>query len=472
MAKLTRYLQKLFASTAGVVELKKFGSLAAGTPANAANPEEVQELSQFLGGWFDSVIGNNSAAIEDRNSLDFLWAYQLAYMFQAGISEWETGTEYHEGSFCQVNGLVYKSLTDTNTGNNPVGDSTNWRQLSFGNVRVIAAITFGFAPGDVTVADDEITETAHTLETGDKFQLTSSGTLPAGLSLVTDYWAIKIDVNTFAVANSLANAISGTKVTITDQGSGTHTLTSENEWNILDDDGFKSFYVSSGTVEHTLNLPESGNNKGRDVDIFNQPTDSNGFVTLDGDGSEEISGETTRKINTSLSIQTEGINWFIKNNDEPNGEVRLDVGNGLGGSSSGETRVRNINHTGTIGDGLTYTARTTTTGSYITANYDSLVNISYSDGGLAGGVRYGITINSKGASDPNGSGADETSTSLGSGTLSRTKLTGVNHAGGLEMNTSRTIRLNAGDRIRCMAGGASSPMTSSVALIATEVRRF
>jgi len=40
------------------------------------------------------------------------------------------------------------------------------------------------------------------------------------------------------------------------------------------------------------------------------------------------------------------------------------------------------------------------------------------------------------------------------------------------MNTSRTIRLNAGDVIRAMAGGGSTAMTTTVALIATEVYRF
>ncbi len=73
------------------------------------------------------------------------------------------------------------------------------------------------------------------VQTGDRFQLTTSGTLPAGLSLVTDYYAIVYHEQaesahssataSIQVASSYANALAGTVVNITGTGSGTHTLT-------------------------------------------------------------------------------------------------------------------------------------------------------------------------------------------------------------------------------------------------------
>lgn len=82
-----------------------------------------------------------------------------------------------------------------------------------------------FAPEDVDTEDDAITETAHGYLTGLKGQFTTDDTLPAGLSLSTDYFIIAIDANTYAVGASLADANADTRVTITDGGTGTHTFT-------------------------------------------------------------------------------------------------------------------------------------------------------------------------------------------------------------------------------------------------------
>lgn len=68
-------------------------------------------------------------------------------------------------------------------------------------------------------------KTAHGLVTGLKVQVTTSGSLPTGISALTDYYVIKIDDDYFALANSLANAKAGTKVSITAVGSGTQTVT-------------------------------------------------------------------------------------------------------------------------------------------------------------------------------------------------------------------------------------------------------
>lgn len=84
---------------------------------------------------------------------------------------------------------------------------------------VVADDTFTAAATDICTA------VAHGLQTGDgPIRLTTTGTLPAGLALATDYYVIKIDADTFKLATSLANAYAGTAVDITDAGTGTHTL--------------------------------------------------------------------------------------------------------------------------------------------------------------------------------------------------------------------------------------------------------
>lgn len=58
-----------------------------------------------------------------------------------------------------------------------------------------------------------------------RVQLTTSGTLPAGLATATNYYVIKVSDLTCKFATSYANAVAGTAIDITDAGTGTHTIT-------------------------------------------------------------------------------------------------------------------------------------------------------------------------------------------------------------------------------------------------------
>lgn len=80
--------------------------------------------------------------------------------------------------------------------------------------------------GTFTAAVTDIcTKVAHGYLTGLVVRLTTTTTLPAGLSLATDYYVIKIDADTFYLATNLVNALAGTRVDITSTGTGTHTAT-------------------------------------------------------------------------------------------------------------------------------------------------------------------------------------------------------------------------------------------------------
>jgi hypothetical protein len=73
---------------------------------------------------------------------------------------------------------------------------------------------------------DVCTHTNINIENLTRVQLTTTTTLPAGLSLATDYFVIKQSDLTFKLATSYANAVAGTAVNITDAGTGTHTVSS------------------------------------------------------------------------------------------------------------------------------------------------------------------------------------------------------------------------------------------------------
>jgi len=80
--------------------------------------------------------------------------------------------------------------------------------------------TFTFVDGDVSAVNDTITETNHGLQNGEIIQLTSTGTLPAGLSADLDYYIIERAANTFKVALTRGGSV----VDITAAaGGGTHT---------------------------------------------------------------------------------------------------------------------------------------------------------------------------------------------------------------------------------------------------------
>lgn len=74
-------------------------------------------------------------------------------------------------------------------------------------------------------ATEIITHTGYDIPTFSRVRLTTTGTLPAGTALATDYWTIRQSATTSQLAASLADAVAGTAVDMTTNGTGTHTLT-------------------------------------------------------------------------------------------------------------------------------------------------------------------------------------------------------------------------------------------------------
>jgi hypothetical protein len=83
---------------------------------------------------------------------------------------------------------------------------------------------------NITISSDpthpsQFHKASHGFVTGLKVQATTAGTLAVPLALSTDYFVIKIDADYFALATSLANALAGTKIAITNVGVTSTTLT-------------------------------------------------------------------------------------------------------------------------------------------------------------------------------------------------------------------------------------------------------
>ncbi len=163
MSKLTRVFQKQFGVNAGNSDVGVFGSLAAASPQYSKDPETIQSLNAFLTGWAAETIANNRPALEDFNAIDFLTFYQLCYLLQTGVAEWNAETTYYIGSIVNDGtGVLYKSLANDNIDNDPTTEADKWEEVipnpttggvagSYKNLKVVRA-----SATQVTVTADEL----------------------------------------------------------------------------------------------------------------------------------------------------------------------------------------------------------------------------------------------------------------------------------------------------------------------------
>lgn len=135
MAKtVTRKNLKQFGVNGNSNNFGQFGSVNNATPTKTKDIDLIQALSAWLTGLQDEVVASNKAPfLEDINSVFYLFCWQMFYLLQEGIAEWDTNTTYFVGSRVRKPGtsFVYASLTDDNLGNAlpSSGDNTNWHQV-------------------------------------------------------------------------------------------------------------------------------------------------------------------------------------------------------------------------------------------------------------------------------------------------------------------------------------------------------
>lgn len=94
------------------------------------------------------------------------------------------------------------------------------------NLGVNAPISETTAFGEAILADSII---ARSVKTAFKTQLTTTGTLPSPLVVLTDYWTVRTDNGHVEFATTEANAIAGVTIAVTNSGTGTHTMTVDEE---------------------------------------------------------------------------------------------------------------------------------------------------------------------------------------------------------------------------------------------------
>ena len=134
MAKLNRVTGKVFGATAsptGDVNngayIGQFGSAQAGTFVGTDDIATIQNLSAWNNGWIDAVMEEDKLPpLPERTGVDKVLSYQECYLLQRGVAEWDSATDYYTNCYCSYNGVIYKSLTDSNTNNQPDVSPVHW----------------------------------------------------------------------------------------------------------------------------------------------------------------------------------------------------------------------------------------------------------------------------------------------------------------------------------------------------------
>ena len=137
MSKIIRKTASIFASSAGVNQLEQFGAKEVTGNYNGqsppADPAVIQSLSAWKGGWSSAQYEVFAPYLQDRNAVDYVNSYQIAYLLQMGVPEWDSETTYYTNSIVQYNGQKFISLADNNIGNTPpnIASNATWQIISF-----------------------------------------------------------------------------------------------------------------------------------------------------------------------------------------------------------------------------------------------------------------------------------------------------------------------------------------------------
>ncbi len=194
------------------------------------------------------------------------------------------------------NGSVLVTAPQKGIGNSHLSDFTNIQCLDTFSVKGVCfgnpvatntmssvAETYAGHTFTATAATDVLTVTNGSFAKGQAVTVSTTGTLPAGLAAATTYY-VAVAGSSIKLSTTLANAIAGTVVDITDAGTGTHTITGTELGRITkivqdpastDSSGNYKYYAidSNGRVwvqygAIWVHLPGNGTNIGHGLEIW------------------------------------------------------------------------------------------------------------------------------------------------------------------------------------------------------------
>ena len=140
MAVLLRQTQKVFAGNANASQIAVMGTMKTGTPVYNTSLATLQSAEYELG-WDSAILNDKAPYLEEMNGVQYGFSYQIAYLLQEGIPEYDVNTNYSKTSIVKTvednNLVLYHSLIDDNQGVVDITNSADWARLyivDFGKV--------------------------------------------------------------------------------------------------------------------------------------------------------------------------------------------------------------------------------------------------------------------------------------------------------------------------------------------------
>lgn len=144
MTKYTRITGKVFGSSADPVgtdpnigpEIGQFGSALAGTYNGTADVATIQNLPAWQDGFISAVTPNTQfPPLPEMTGFGKVLSYQLCYLLQQGVAEYDSGTTYYEGNWVSYNKALYINKSNTGTTGVLPTNTTYWTKFTGGSGR-------------------------------------------------------------------------------------------------------------------------------------------------------------------------------------------------------------------------------------------------------------------------------------------------------------------------------------------------
>ena len=196
---------------------------------DAANSRKVEQIDQYqYDDWFPGTTTSSTPRFFYKFAKFGTQAHPGSYTVEFTSSLTTDTGQLRLTGFDASDNLATETITIN-------GTTTVTSPITYKTIEQINKITNSALKleGDITIkktaigaftavaSTDIITLASHGLSNGNVIVLTTTTTLPAGLSLATTYFVISATTNTFQLAATLG----GAAIDITDTGTGTHSAT-------------------------------------------------------------------------------------------------------------------------------------------------------------------------------------------------------------------------------------------------------
>lgn len=189
-------------------------------------------------------------------------------------------------------------------------------------------------------------------------------------------------------------ATSTSALAFTPMQTDTNTVSSA-DYTVLDNDGYATILVTTGSSNRTVTLPTAADNTDRKITVVKVDSGT-GHVIMAGESAELLTATNLHGQGRTASFMCDGTSWHLiakSGGLYENANIKLNTPSGYG-STNTAIRIYTVTQV-THGDGAAFTyATSATAGASITINYPGLWGMCMTDVRSAGDAPIGFSVNS------------------------------------------------------------------------------